>query len=93
MEDFYLKCADDAKCKMIGDILGELLKKPTVYSQEERSKILERNQDQNVARTAFRTWIRFMTRLNQKKMPRDKATSEHLKGMVEKMGQRRNVKA
>lgn len=92
MEDFYLQCADDAKCKMIGDIL-ELLKKPTVYSQEERSKILERNQDQNVARTAFRTWIRFMMRLNQKKMPRDKATSEHLKGMVERMGQRRNVKA
>lgn len=52
LEDFYLKCADDAKCKMIGDALGELLKKPTVHSQEKRSKILERNQDQNVAKTA-----------------------------------------
>lgn len=40
------------KCKMIGDALGKLLKKPTVYSQEERSMILERNQDQNVARAA-----------------------------------------
>lgn len=36
---------------MLGDALGEQ-KKPTVHSQEERAKILEGNQDQNVARTA-----------------------------------------
>lgn len=33
-----MKCADDAdtNCKMIGDTVGELLKKPTAYFQEER---------------------------------------------------------
>ncbi|RMC11357.1 hypothetical protein DUI87_11476 [Hirundo rustica rustica] len=46
LEDIYLKCADDAK------VIGELLKKPAVCSQEEISKILERNQEQNVARTS-----------------------------------------
>lgn len=47
LEYFYLMVLS---VKMTGDAL-ELLKKPTVHSQEERSKILERNQDQNVART------------------------------------------
>lgn len=52
MEDSYLMCADDVKCKTIGEALGELLKKPTADTQEERSKILKRNHDQIVARAS-----------------------------------------
>lgn len=38
LEYFYMKCTDVAatKCKMIIDIVGELLKKPTAYFQEQR---------------------------------------------------------
>lgn len=38
LEYFYMKCTDDAatKCKMIIDVVGELLKKPTAYFQEQR---------------------------------------------------------